>query len=152
MTDQPITETIALPARWECGHGVSDDEPFCAEAEDDGHVCPTIRVHPDDAVQFAALVDEAHRQQTELRRDRDLAIAHDRQPYPTAWAYEQACKALHRKEAAVERVLEFAASLDETGRQLAGPDAVHPVAAHIRHLLAQPTEPAAVLAAGGAGE
>ena len=29
-----------------------------------------------------------------LRWERDLAIAHDRQPYPTAWAYEQACKAL----------------------------------------------------------
>lgn len=30
-----------------------------------------------------------------LREERDQAIAHDRQPYPTAWAYEQACKALH---------------------------------------------------------
>jgi hypothetical protein len=29
-----------------------------------------------------------------LREERDLAIAHDRQPYPTVWAYEQACKAL----------------------------------------------------------
>jgi hypothetical protein len=37
----------------------------------------------------------------QLTRARDLAIAHDRQPYPTAWAYEQACKALetHRKRA-----------------------------------------------------
>jgi len=58
---------VALPARWECGHGVSDDEPFCAEVEDEGHVCPTIRVHPDDAVQFAGLVDEIHR----LRKSRD---------------------------------------------------------------------------------
>ncbi|MEV0526014.1 hypothetical protein AB0I66_21495 [Streptomyces sp. NPDC050439] len=30
-----------------------------------------------------------------LTRERDLAIAHDRQPYPTASAYEQACAALH---------------------------------------------------------
>lgn len=30
-----------------------------------------------------------------LREERELAIAHDRQPYPTAWAYEQACKALN---------------------------------------------------------
>jgi hypothetical protein len=37
--------------------------------------------------------------------------------------------------AAIERVLKFAAGLDETGRQIAGPDAVHPVAAHLRHLL-----------------
>jgi hypothetical protein len=27
-----------------------------------------------------------------LARERDLAVAHDRQPYPTAWAYEQVCK------------------------------------------------------------
>ncbi|MFD9192957.1 ParB N-terminal domain-containing protein [Streptomyces phaeochromogenes] len=74
-------------------------------------------------------------EQAELRRERDLAIAHDRQPYPTAWAYEQACAALHRKTEAIERVLKFAASLDETGRTLAGSEAVHPVAAHIRHLL-----------------
>lgn len=63
--NQPTT--IALPANWECCHGPADDEPFCAEAEDDSHVCPTIRVHPDDAEQFAGLVDEAHR----LRVERD---------------------------------------------------------------------------------
>ncbi|MDJ0460621.1 hypothetical protein [Streptomyces sp. H27-C3] len=33
--------------------------------------------------------------------ERDLAIAHDRQPYPTTWAHEQACTALatHRRRA-----------------------------------------------------
>lgn len=31
-----------------------------------------------------------------LIMERDLAIAHDRQPYPTANAYEQACKALDK--------------------------------------------------------
>lgn len=36
-----------------------------------------------------------------LREERDLAVAHDRQPYPTAWAYTQACRALeyHRQRA-----------------------------------------------------
>lgn len=52
---------VALPARWECSHGPSDDEAYCLEAEDEDHVCPTIRVHPSDAEQFAALVDEVHR-------------------------------------------------------------------------------------------
>ena len=33
----------------------------------------------------------------ELRTERDLAIAHDRQPYPTAEAYERACAALEEK-------------------------------------------------------
>lgn len=32
-----------------------------------------------------------------LRAERDLAVAHDRQPYPTAWAYDQACKALREQ-------------------------------------------------------
>lgn len=45
---------------------------------------------------------------SQLRLDRDLAIAHDRQPYPTAWSYEQACKALRRKTEAIERVREKA--------------------------------------------
>ena len=57
-------EPIALPARWECSHGPSDDEPYCAA--EDGHVCPTIRVHPSDAPAFAALVDEVHRLKGEL--------------------------------------------------------------------------------------
>lgn len=37
----------------------------------------------------------------QLKRERDEAVAHDRQPYPTAWAYEQSCKALeeHRDRA-----------------------------------------------------
>jgi hypothetical protein len=36
-----------------------------------------------------------------VEKERDLAIAHDRQPYPTADAYDAACAALekHRKRA-----------------------------------------------------
>lgn len=36
-----------------------------------------------------------------LTEERDQAIAHDRQPYPTQWAYDQACEALekHRQRA-----------------------------------------------------
>jgi hypothetical protein len=36
-----------------------------------------------------------------LTEERDLAIAHDRQPYPTQWAYDQAVAALekHRSRA-----------------------------------------------------
>ena len=32
---------------------------------------------------------------SKMTRERDLAIAHDTQPYPTAHAYEMVCKALH---------------------------------------------------------
>jgi hypothetical protein len=45
-----------------------------------------------------AAIAVADAEQAELRRERDLAIAHDRQPYPTAWAYEQACKALRKHQ------------------------------------------------------
>jgi uncharacterized coiled-coil DUF342 family protein len=34
-----------------------------------------------------------------MRVERDLAVAHDRQPYPTADAYEAACAALHKHRA-----------------------------------------------------
>jgi hypothetical protein len=49
-------------------------------------------------------------------RDRDLAIAHDRQPYPTAEAYELACAAVekHRK-----RAKNAEAERDEARRELA---------------------------------
>lgn len=66
VRDHRAAQPIALPARWECSHGPSDDEAYCAEEEDDDHVCPTIRVHPSDAEAFAALVDEGHRLRTEL--------------------------------------------------------------------------------------
>lgn len=56
-----------------------------------------------------AAIAVADAEQAELRRERDLAIAHDRQPYPTAWAYEQACAALHRKTDAIERVRQLCA-------------------------------------------
>ncbi|MCO6011443.1 hypothetical protein NE236_41490 [Actinoallomurus purpureus] len=49
---------------------------------------------------------EAERLRGELataREERDLAIAHDRQPYPTAWAYEQACKALETQRQRAEQ-------------------------------------------------
>jgi hypothetical protein len=56
---------------------------------------------------MAELASQLHQAQ----RERDLAIAHDRQPYPTADAYERACLALevhrdraHRLAATVERV------------------------------------------------
>jgi hypothetical protein len=37
-------------------------------------------------------------------RERDLAVAHDRQPYPTAEAYEKACEALNATKAQLAQV------------------------------------------------
>jgi hypothetical protein len=39
---------------------------------------------------------EVVREVEELRRERDLALAHDTQPYPTADAYEKVCAALEK--------------------------------------------------------
>ncbi len=57
--------------------------------------------------QNGALLVEQHDLKAKLaacEKERDLAIAHDRQPYPTAWAYEQACKALEKHRARADRL------------------------------------------------
>ena len=54
------------------------------------------RLH--DAVQESGLTIAA------LRNDLALAIAHDRQPYPTADAYERACRARDKAKAEVARL------------------------------------------------
>lgn len=38
----------------------------------------------------------------QAENDRDEAIAHDRQPYPTSWAYDQACAALEKHRTRAE--------------------------------------------------
>jgi hypothetical protein len=47
-----------------------------------------------------------------LSRERDLALAHDTQPYPTAEAYELVCAALHQREA---EIATMRATLESTG-------------------------------------
>lgn len=49
-----------------------------------------------------------------LTRERDLAIAHDTQPYPTAEAYDLACKALARTKADRETMAKEWGQLRET--------------------------------------
>jgi hypothetical protein len=58
----------------------------------------------------------AERERDEARRERDLAAAHDRQPYPTAEAYEKVCAARtkwqERAEALASLLLECADSME----------------------------------------
>jgi hypothetical protein len=77
----------------------------------------------------SAALDTATELQAEverLRQERDLAITHDRQPYPTADAYEQACKALERFRQALADLLDADSNHAEHGaavgraRQLLG--------------------------------
>jgi hypothetical protein len=44
----------------------------------------------------AERIESLEARERELVKERDLAIAHDRQPYPTAEAYEAACAALSK--------------------------------------------------------
>lgn len=45
-----------------------------------------------------ARIEELNRYIKNLEHERDLAVAHDRQPYPTATAYEAVCEANARKD------------------------------------------------------
>ncbi len=51
-----------------------------------------------------------------LVAERDQAIAHDRQPYPTAWAYEQLAKAHKETEADRDRLREALSRIEQDPR------------------------------------
>ncbi len=55
-------------------------------------------MQPDQKDQITSL----QQQLAAVTQERDLALAHDTQPYPTQWAYEQVCKALedHKQQLA----------------------------------------------------
>jgi hypothetical protein len=61
----------------------------------------------------------ALRERDEARRERDLAIAHDRQPYPTAEAYELACRTRENLRAKLGKAREaLKLLLNEPGLEL----------------------------------
>lgn len=82
------------------------------------HNCP----HRDDAIcvscstkfgnDFIARITELEQRIKVLTEERDLAIAHDRQPYPTADAYAKACTALENKRQQIEARDERIAGLE----------------------------------------
>lgn len=49
------------------------------------------------------------------RKEHDLAIAHDRQPYPTAHAYEQACRTIREKQARIDAALALHVEQQQNG-------------------------------------
>lgn len=64
----------------------------------------------DDIADLLGLVDR-------LVQQRDLAIAHDRQPYPTAHAYQETCRALHTQR---QRAQDTQERLEQVLGQVAG--------------------------------
>jgi hypothetical protein len=72
-----------------------------------------------------------------MTAERDLAVAHDRQPYPTAHAYEQVCKTLTartaERNAAAERLAQIEALRENLSSQYANPSGFE---AAFRQLLA----------------
>lgn len=76
--------------------GVTDHEAVAlikAQRAEIEHKAAVTRVKD-----LLAEVDRLKAENERLTEERDLAVAHDRQPYPTQWAYDQACKALHKNE------------------------------------------------------
>jgi len=61
---------------------------------------------------------EANARMEELHLERDLAIAHDRQPYPTADAYEKTCAALHKAQAENAKLREALEDLGLSRKQV----------------------------------
>jgi Domain of unknown function (DUF397) len=107
------------------------DTSACVEVVDDGMGTVLVRStnDPDRTVKFTAEEwavflegrdAELTAERDRLREERDLAAAHDRQPYPTAEAYERACAALekHRQRAdeAEAEVHRLRQRLDEATR------------------------------------
>lgn len=60
-----------------------------------------------------------------LREERDRAIAHDTQPYPTAWAYEQACKALVSSDAEIAALRARVAEAEGRAAKWVTPEEFH---------------------------
>ncbi len=61
-----------------------------------------------------AVIDELRERVAALKVERDLAIAHDRQPYPTATAYEKVCEARAKWQVRAETAEAQLASLFST--------------------------------------
>ncbi len=79
-----------------CKHGNHEKACDLCDAEDAAHDAENARIAglEQQIKHLSDMLNQAERELAAARRERDLAIAHDRQPYPTAWAYEQVCKAL----------------------------------------------------------
>lgn len=93
-----------IVAEWICCEPLEPRHDLCTQGYAALGMAKTLLVDSDPKEAWnpaAPLLDAIIGDLEQLRRERDLAIAHDRQPYPTAWAYEQACKAreVHRERA-----------------------------------------------------
>lgn len=107
----------ATPGPWVQGHHVQEPRALCPR---DNMFMSLLGLDKDGMAIVAEEADAAFiaharadvpalvKRVRELERERDLAIAHDRQPYPTAEAYEKACAALNKH---VTRVRELEAEL-----------------------------------------
>jgi hypothetical protein len=68
------------------------------------HANPEVRKVAGGAFRMASEIEHLGAELQATRRERDLAVAHDSQPYPTAAAYEQVCRALRKHTDQTERL------------------------------------------------
>lgn len=81
---------------------VATGTPLTEPCPQEGPEAPFVGKEPrTEAEELREEVERLRAETVRLTEERDLAIAHDRQPYPTQWAYDQACTALenHRQRA-----------------------------------------------------
>lgn len=91
-------ETIAKAATpWS-----SDDHEDASKAWKDNSVNNAAHCRAFNPATALRLIEEIRR----LTEERDLAVAHDSQPYPTAEAYELVCKAIDKWRASYDRKIQ----------------------------------------------
>lgn len=82
----------------------SDEECPDYDTEHPYHENAIVKAHELGQQKMLGTLQDTQAALEKALQERDEAIAHDRQPYPTAWAYEQACKALENAKAQVEQL------------------------------------------------
>lgn len=99
LTTAEEAEAARILVRYGAAEPLTDDELVAARAWilDKAPYPFDWRTQGTVLVRLLATLDAA-------RESEALAIAHDRQPYPTAWAYEQACRARDKWQAKAERM------------------------------------------------
>jgi hypothetical protein len=137
-----------IVAEWICCEPLEPRHTLCAKGYAALGMARTLLVDSPEAWNpEAPLLNAVIAELEQLHRERDLAVAHDRQPYPTAWAYEQACKALRKHQQRADAAEEHRLALSEAlGLGTGAPwDAIRERADAVLSELPAPVDWAAVL-------
>jgi hypothetical protein len=113
-TERAMCEQAAFLAQQECAQEIERLRArdffcvYCGQVFSGSESADTLKAHvavcPEHPLSKAnAEVERLKGELAEAKRERDLAIAHDHQPYPTAFAYEKVCEVLEKCKAALRK-------------------------------------------------